>query len=123
MLYYVETATAKRAYADQETTAWDREKGELRTVKNTDAKAELASHAFEKFDAQQAKTVTEKLVAPTYSCEWDGLAPYVTTISGTFPKDGIPIMGWPQTDVPPAVQIEEFSSLPVDGQFPGPPGP
>lgn len=101
MLYYTETSTEKRAYADQETKAWDREKGELKLKKKSDLKAEIASHEFEKFDAQQAKVITEKITTPVYSCEWDGVSPYVTTITGTFPKDGIPIMGWPQTDVPP----------------------
>lgn len=63
--------------------------------------AELAAHELTKFDAVQQKTVADDLSAPTYACSWDGVTPYVTTITGTFPVEGISIMGWPQTDVPP----------------------
>jgi len=63
------------------------------------------------------------LSAVTYACAWDGVAPYVTTLVGTFPppaqqqvvwtdgqgtqqtgltfSGGIPMAGWPQTDMPP----------------------
>ena len=99
MLYYVENADGKRAYADQETTAWDRETGRLRVAKKADRKQELESHEVERFDTQQQKTVAEKLKPAVYACEWDGVAPYVTTITGQFPAKGIPMMGWPQTDV------------------------
>jgi len=41
------------------------------------------------------------LLNPTYLCSWDGFAPYVTTLIGTFPAGGITMMGWPQTDTQP----------------------
>jgi hypothetical protein len=41
------------------------------------------------------------LATPTYLCSWDGLAPFVTTLIGTFPIGGITMMGWPQTDTQP----------------------
>lgn len=41
------------------------------------------------------------LLNPIYLCAWDGRAPYVTTLIGTFPAAGITFMGWPQTDVVP----------------------
>lgn len=63
------------------------------------------------------------LSSATYACAWDGVAPHVTTLFGTLPpltqqpvtwtdgqgrqqsgvtwSGGIPIAGWPQTDLPP----------------------
>jgi hypothetical protein len=141
MLYYVETATTKRAYADQELKSWDGIKGSLPkatldaraqkqavvdaalvtervkgkvslktppkavgdalTALKMAASTELSTHVLPTFDKQQAKIVDLQLTAPTYACQWDGTAPYVTTLVGTFPAGGITIMGWPQTDVPP----------------------
>lgn len=41
------------------------------------------------------------MTGATYACSWDGLAPNVNTLIGTYPAGGISVMGWPSTDVLP----------------------
>ena len=65
--------------------------------------AETATHEVKKCDETLNREVADDLTEPVYQCSWDGSAPYVTTLVGTFPEEGIPFMGWPQTDVPPEV--------------------
>lgn len=124
MFFYVKNAKGGHAYADQDTKAWDREKGEVdkRVVDERKAKLEAVAAETAKALDPKAQAVLDKQVelkatlaaeahelvddtvditSPVYRCSWDGLAPYVTTLEGTFPEEGIPIMGWPQTDVPP----------------------
>ena len=86
MLFYVENSKTKRAYADQELAA---------------LAAELAAQALTKWDDVQKRPVADDLSVPTYAAVWDGVAPFVTTLAGAFPVNGIRVMGWPQTDTPP----------------------
>lgn len=127
MLWYVRTATSDRAYADQELKSWDGVKGTLpkATIDARRAKvdagkqdelkaafaAEASAHILPTFDAKQSKVVDVALDAPVYACAWDGVAPYVTTLAGTFPAEGVPVMGWPQTDVAPDVPAFDDSGV------------
>lgn len=141
MLFYIENSKGKRAYADQETEAWDAIKGQIpdaveatraeklvavelaldaEKAKGTvdmknlpkavtdkqkeyaDAiKAEVLATKVSVYDAVTKQQTFELLATPDFACSWDGRSSYVTTLAGTFPAAGIPIMGWPQTDVPP----------------------
>lgn len=133
MLFYTENAKGKTAYMDQDTTAWDRVKGEVtkavvdaRTEKQqaldaavaverakgtTDLKgtpAETKQQELKAVLAAEAHTLVDEekdIKTPTYRCSWDGYAAHVTTLEGTFPVKGIPIMGWPQTDVAPPLPV------------------
>jgi hypothetical protein len=118
MLWYIENSTTKRAYADQETSVWDREAGTLPKPVLDERKAKIEAipvkeNISEKTPADieladtlkaeaLAHTLPEgKITEPSCICSWDGVSPYVIMVLGTFPKNGIPIMGWPQTDIPP----------------------
>lgn len=93
-------STDRGAYSDQETKSWDFTKAELSkdVLRERTDPAKLAIEA----DAHELTKETEKPTkTPAFVCSWDGLAPYVTTLRGTFPLEGIPVMGWPQTDQPP----------------------
>lgn len=128
MFFYTKNAKGGHAYADQDTKAWDRIKGEVdkHVVDARKAKLEAVVVEMAKALDPKAQTVLDKQVElkatlaaevhelvdeavditlPEYRCSWDGLAPYVTTLEGTFPAEGIPIMGWPQTDVVPPAQV------------------
>ena len=65
--------------------------------------AEVLTHVLQR--GQNAGVPVQiPMTGATYACSWDGTAPNVNTLIGTFPAGGISIMGWPQTDqVPDAI--------------------
>lgn len=65
--------------------------------------AEVATHAVN--IGQDSQKPPEQMAGATYIATWDGVAPYVVTVLGAFPKNGISFMGWPGTDVPPAPPV------------------
>jgi hypothetical protein len=65
----------------------------------------VAAEVVDKFVLRELKPdgTNKKIVLldPVYVGQWDGLTPFVTTLVGTFPIEGIPFVGWPQTDIQP----------------------
>ena len=62
--------------------------------------AEVLTHVLQR-GMNAGNPVQIPLATATYACSWDGVAPNVNTLLGTFPAGGISFMGWPQTDVVP----------------------
>jgi hypothetical protein len=74
---------------------WNAVKSALQSA----GKAAILTHVINRGGTAQAPTQIAMTTA-TYIAQWDGIAPNVTTIYGTFPGS-ISFMGWPQTDVAP----------------------
>lgn len=76
--------------------AWNTVKAALATA----GAAEALTHVLQR-GMNAGNPIQIPLATATYICCWDGRAPSVTTLLGTYPAGGITIMGWPQTDVMP----------------------
>lgn len=67
-----------------------------------DALTAILTHTVKRASRLNPDQTDEIAVSdPLYACVWDGESEFVITLTGTFPVDGIPILGWPQTDVIP----------------------
>ncbi len=77
--------------------AWNVVKAALQAA----GKAEVLTHVVQRGLMPDGRTPKQiALATATYIASWDGQAPAVTTLFGTFPGS-ISFMGWPQTDVMP----------------------
>jgi hypothetical protein len=87
MFWYTRTPAGEFVYSDDELA-----------VAGDDPRRHVLNRGADGAGGLKQVAMTDLTVA---AC-WDGLAPNVTLRVGDWPAGGIPFMGWPQTDVPPA---------------------
>jgi hypothetical protein len=56
---------------------------------------------FQNEEGDKTDNIAGTKMAVKFSADWDGVSPYVINVVGTWPTEGIPFLGWPNTDVVP----------------------